>query len=118
MVLNISKAIVYTHNDRQFPENSIAGLIFFGTPSRGSARHDYGAVLHKCVRKMADRNSVLIKELQRERQSLLRLATEGRHHLSRYRVVSFYETVASVDALSQSLVNLSIEMTKTYSHII
>jgi hypothetical protein len=66
------------------------GLIFFGTPHRGSDKTVYGKVLADIAQTMTHRPSPrLLTALQRNSDVLLRLTSDFRFQLSRYHVVSF-----------------------------
>ena len=93
-LINAFKALVYAHNDGQFSalENSTTGVIFFATPHIGSRSTNYGVVLQKLAKITAEHDKPLMKKLQRDSDTLARLTLESRHQLSRYKVVSFYET--------------------------
>jgi hypothetical protein len=68
------------------------GILFFGTPHRGSDKAVYGKVLADVAQTMTHRpSSRLVSALQTNSDVLLRLTTDFRHQLPRYQVVSFYE---------------------------
>ena len=109
--VNVFKALVYAHNDRRFHvlKNSTAGVMFFGTPHRGSEHIKYGSVLQKLAKITAKRDISVIKKLQRDSDTLARLTLESRHQLSRYKVVSFYESLETIIGPFSSMVKCSVK---------
>ncbi|MCJ1267070.1 hypothetical protein MMC22_006955, partial [Lobaria immixta] len=76
----------------QFICDATLGIIFFGTPHRGSEKALYGTVLENIAQTMTHQpNSRLLKALQTNSDVLLRLTSDFRHQLSQYHIVSFYE---------------------------
>ncbi|KAI9887902.1 MAG: hypothetical protein M1823_000290 [Watsoniomyces obsoletus] len=68
------------------------GLIFFGTPHRGSDKAVYGKVLANIAQKLTHKPpSRLLSALQANSDVLLRLTSDFRFQLPDYQVVSFYE---------------------------
>lgn len=68
------------------------GLIFFGTPHRGSDKATYGKVIVNLAQFMSHRpSSHLMAALQTNSNVLLRLTSDFRFQLSDYQVYSFYE---------------------------
>lgn len=68
------------------------GLVFFGTPHRGSEKAVYGKVLANVAQTVAHRpKASLLSALQTNSDVFLRLTTDFRFQLRRYQVVSFYE---------------------------
>ena len=110
-LVNVSKALVYAHNDGRFHvlKNSTAGVMFFGTPHRGSEHIKYGGVLQKLANITAKRDISVMKKLQRDSDTLARLNLESRHQLSRYKVFSFYETLETAIGPFTSLVKCSVK---------
>lgn len=108
--VNVSKALVYAHNDSHFRilKNSTTGVMFFGTPHRGSESINYRGVLQKLADITAMRDISVMKELQRDSDTLARLTLESRRQLSRYKVISFYETLQTVIGPFTSLVKCSV----------
>ena len=108
---NCFKALVYAHNDTPFHvlTNSTAGIMFFGTPHRGSEHVKYGGVLQKLVNITAKRDVSVMKMLQKDSDTIARLNLESRQQLSRYNVVSFYETLNTATGPFTSLVKCSVK---------
>jgi len=68
------------------------GLIFLGTPHRGSDKATYGKVLANVARFMTHRPPPrLLTALQTKSDVLLRLTTDFRFQLPDYQVYSFFE---------------------------
>jgi hypothetical protein len=78
-LVNVFKALVYAHNDGRFDvlKNSTAGVMFFGTPHRGSEHIKYGGVLQKLANITAKRDISVMKKLQRDSDNLARLTLES-----------------------------------------
>jgi hypothetical protein len=110
-LVNVFKALIYAENDGQFHvlANSTAGVMFFGTPHRGSEHIKYGNILQKLANITAKRDISVMKKLQRDSDTLARLTIESRHQLSRYKVASFYETLETVIGPISSLVKCSVK---------
>jgi hypothetical protein len=69
------------------------GLIFFGTPHRGSDKATYPKVLSNIATTLTNSPpSKLIAALRRNSDALERLTSEFKHQIPRYKIVSFYET--------------------------
>lgn len=72
--------------------DSTLGLIFLGTPHRGSDKATYGKVLSDVAQFMIHRPpSKLLTALQTNSDVLQRLTTDFRFQLPDYHVFSFYE---------------------------
>ena len=68
------------------------GIVFFGTPHRGSATANYGAVLANVASTIMNRPSPrLITALQTNSETLLRLTSDFKFELPKYKVTSFFE---------------------------
>ncbi|KAI9840817.1 MAG: hypothetical protein M1837_001290 [Sclerophora amabilis] len=102
--LVVKQALVYAHNDGRFHilEESTIGVMFFGTPHRGTEQIKYGGVLQRLANIMKKRDASLMKALQGDSDTLARLTQESRHQLSKYKLVSFYE--GRPTGLSSSLI--------------
>jgi len=73
-------------------QDATLGILFFGTPHRGSDKATYGKVLATVAQKLSHRPSPrLIKALETNSDVLLRLTSDFKFQLPRYRIVSFYE---------------------------
>ena len=68
------------------------GIIFLGTPHRGSEKASYGEVLAKVATKVMHKPApALAKALRVNSEALMRLTTDFRFQMSQYKVCSFYE---------------------------
>jgi hypothetical protein len=69
-----------------------AGIVFFGTPHRGSDKAAYGKILTNVASTvMRKPSSKLVSALESNSDTLARLTSEFRHQLPQYQIVSFYE---------------------------
>jgi len=72
---------------------STAGIVFLGTPHRGSDKAAYGKVLATLATAVLHKPAPqLVNALQANSDALMRLTTDFRFQLPRYQVYSFYET--------------------------
>ncbi|OCK79674.1 hypothetical protein K432DRAFT_354452 [Lepidopterella palustris CBS 459.81] len=72
---------------------STIGIVFLGTPHRGSEKAVYGKVLASLATTLLNKPSPrLVKALQVNSEALMRLTTDFRFQLPKYQVYSFYET--------------------------
>ena len=68
------------------------GIIFFGTPHRGTDKAVYGKLLANVAQTMTHRPPArLVSALQTNSDVLMRLTSDFRFQLPQYQVVSFYE---------------------------
>lgn len=68
------------------------GIIFFGTPHRGSDKAAYGKILANVASTVMHKpSSKLLSALQSNSDVLARLTSDFRHQLPQYQIVSFYE---------------------------
>lgn len=68
------------------------GIVFFGTPHRGSEKAAYGKVLASVANAaMRQPSSRLLNALRTNSDSLMQLTSNFRFQLPRYQIVSFYE---------------------------
>ena len=73
-------------------KDATVGLIFLGTPHRGSDKVTYGKVLANVAQTISRRPpSRLLSALETNSNVLLRLTTDFRHQLPDYEVYSFFE---------------------------
>jgi hypothetical protein len=69
------------------------GIVFLGTPHRGSEKASYGKILANIATTMMNKPTPrLISALQVNSGSLMRLTSDFKFQLPNYHVVSFYET--------------------------
>jgi hypothetical protein len=72
---------------------STVGIVFFGTPHRGSDKATYGKILGNVASTVMHKpTSKLLSALQSNSDVLARLTSDFRHQLPNYQVVTFYET--------------------------
>jgi hypothetical protein len=72
---------------------STIGIIFLGTPHRGSEKATYGKVLATVATGLLNKPPPrLVQALQENSGALMRLTTDFRFQLPNYQVYSFYET--------------------------
>ena|SRR5579862_2664016 len=93
-LLGILQALTWGETQPQYKAISkhTIGVIFFGTPHRGSEKAVYGKVLANIAANVMRRpTSRLISALQLNSDQLLRLSSEFEAQLPKYQVVSFYE---------------------------
>ncbi|KAN0066955.1 vegetative incompatibility protein HET-E-1 [Elaphomyces granulatus] len=68
------------------------GIIFLGTPHRGSEKASYGEVLAKVATEVMHKPApALVRALRANSEALMRLTTDFRFQMSQYQVCSFYE---------------------------
>ena len=71
---------------------STVGIIFLGTPHRGSEKATYGTILSNIATSVLNRPpSRLINALRTNSEALMRLTTDFRFQLPKYQIYSFYE---------------------------
>lgn len=86
---------------------STVGIIFLGTPHRGSQKAVYGKVLATVATTVLNRPSPrLVSALETNSEALMRLTTDFRFQLPKYQIYSFYE-MKPIKALS-TLVSVKI----------
>ncbi len=70
------------------------GVVFFGTPHRGSAKANYGKVLANVATGLMHKpKSKLISALQSNSETLMRLTTEfNKFEATNMEIMTFYET--------------------------
>ena len=68
------------------------GIIFLGTPHRGSEKASYGKVLAKVATTVMHKPApALVNALRANSDALMRLTTDFRFQMPQYQVCSFYE---------------------------
>ena len=71
---------------------STVGIIFLGTPHRGSENATYGTILSNIATSVLNGPpSRLVNALRTNSEALMRLTTDFRFQLPKYQVYSFYE---------------------------
>lgn len=90
----VKQALLSARIESQYSSinENTAGIIFFGTPHRGSDKAAYGKILATVASTMINKpTSKLLSALQGNSDTLARLTSDFRHQLPQYRIVSFYE---------------------------
>jgi hypothetical protein len=95
---------VYAHEDDMAVLTSIIGVIFLGTPQRGSEMANIGAIAGRVINACAMASSAglhnrvvrrdLLNDLSFDSKALEDLSVSVRNRLAGMEVVSFYETKA------------------------
>ena len=68
------------------------GILFFGTPHRGTDMANYGKVLTNIANSVMNRpTSQLVEALTTNSASLSRLTSDFKHQMPMFKIVSFYE---------------------------
>jgi len=82
-----------TARNKQYGDigSSVKGVIFFGTPHRGSASADLPTIVLNVLNAMGGRDD-LIKYLQRSSKELAEIAVTSCEQLQDLKVISAYET--------------------------
>ncbi|KAN0071003.1 TPR-like protein [Elaphomyces granulatus] len=76
----------------QVISEATVGIIFLGTPHRGSEKASYGKVLAKVATTVMHKPApALVNALRANSDALMRLTTDFRFQLPQYQVCSFYE---------------------------
>ncbi|TVY67461.1 Protein SERAC1, partial [Lachnellula suecica] len=97
--LVIKQALVTAHKEHRYAAiyNSTCGIIFFGTPHRGSNLAIYGSAVARVPTILANKpGAKLLKTLKKDSKALGTLSERFRaqHEVRAYEIVSFYETRA------------------------
>lgn len=90
----VIKALLLSRIDHLYESiyQQTIGIAFFGTPHKGSEMADYGGVLAKIATNIMHKpDSKLIRALKSNSDELVQLASDFRHQLPQYSIVSFYE---------------------------
>ena len=90
----MSQALFQARIESQYQsinENTI-GIVFLGTPHRGSEKASYGKILANVATVVMNKPKPrLISALQSNSDSLAQLTSNFKHQLPSYQIVSFYE---------------------------
>jgi len=90
----VKQALAWARIEPQYRclEEMTIGILFFGTPHRGTEKAAYGAILAKIATTVLNKpNPSLLNALQTNSNELMRLSSEFKFRLAQYQVVSFYE---------------------------
>ncbi|MCJ1451370.1 hypothetical protein MMC28_001706, partial [Mycoblastus sanguinarius] len=90
----VKQAINWANIESQYHNirDHTLGIVFFGTPHRGSEKGSYGKVLANVAAGVMHKpKSKLVNALQSNSDTLMRLNSEFRFQAPRYQILSFYE---------------------------
>jgi hypothetical protein len=96
MLTILSKALLMAKVENRYSTifQHTVGLIFFGTPHRGSDKATYGKILSNIATTVMNApSSKLLSALQSNSDALQRLTSDFKHQIPQYQIVSFYETM-------------------------
>lgn len=93
------KALLYANNDGRYRilSESTIGLVFFGTPHKGSEKFRYGTLLNKLANALRIQDHSIATELERDGDTLAKMSIESNKQLSKYIIVSCYGWSLSAD---------------------
>ena len=86
--------MTWAHVEPQYSriKESSVGIVFFGTPHRGSEKADYGKVLVKVVSGvMVKPKSRLVNALQSNSETLMDLTSKFKFQARQLQIATFYE---------------------------
>jgi hypothetical protein len=94
---DVEQALIIAEQESPYKHifNNTLGIIFFGTPHKGSSIANYATTLTRTLLILANKpNSELLESLRKGSPSLKQLGEEWKEHHDRrpYGIVSFYET--------------------------
>ncbi|KAF6219484.1 hypothetical protein HO133_003951 [Letharia lupina] len=87
-------ALLYAHNESVFHEiaKCTTAILFFGTPQRGIERSNFTDVVGSLTQILPKETTRIVSALQEGSDTIARLHSEFGQQISKYKVVSFYET--------------------------
>ena len=91
----VKQALVWAHREPQYQtiKKHTLGVVFFGTPHRGSDKANYGKILANVATGMMHKpKSKLINALQNNSEQLMRLTSEFKFEAPDMEIMTFYET--------------------------
>lgn len=92
--LTCLKALAWAHVEAQYSriKDSTKGIVFFGTPHRGSDKATYGSILANVATTMMRKpSSKLINALKTNSDDLEELTARFRFQAPDYQILTFYE---------------------------
>ena len=123
LTTSTSQAIVWAYVESQYQciKDHTLGIVFFGTPHRGSDKAAYGKILSNVATSAMHRpKSKLLDALQSNSETLMKLTSEFKYRTPNIQIASFYETrpirkfssLASPKVLEDDgfLVNLTLQI--------
>lgn len=91
----VKQALVWAHREPQYQtiKDHTLGIVFFGTPHRGSDKANYGKTLANVAAGVMHKpKSKLISALQSNSETLMRLTSEFKFEAPNMEIMTFYET--------------------------
>lgn len=91
----VKQALVWAQREPQYQtiRNHTLGIVFFGTPHRGSDKANYGKTLANVAAGVMHKpKSKLISALQSNSETLMRLTSEFKFEAPNMEIMTFYET--------------------------
>ena len=89
------QALVWAHREPRYQsiKDHTLGIVFFGTPHRGSDKANYGKTLANVAAGVTHKpKSKLIDALQSNSDTLMRLTSEFKFEAPNIEIMTFYET--------------------------
>ena len=90
----MKQALVWAHREPQYQKikDHTLGVVFFGTPHRGSDKANYGKILANVATGVIHKpKSKLISALQSNSETLMRLTSEFKFAAPDLEILTFYE---------------------------
>ena len=91
----VKQALVWAHREPRYRsiKDHTLGIVFFGTPHRGSGKASYGKTLANVAAGVMHKpKSKLIDTLQSNSDTLMRLTSEFKFEAPNIKIITFYET--------------------------
>ena len=91
----VKQALVWAHREPRYKtvKDHTIGVVFFGTPHRGSDKANYGKTLANVATGVMHKpQSKLISALQSNSETLIRLTSEFKFEAPNMEIMTFYET--------------------------
>ena len=91
----VKQALVWAHREPRYQsiKDHTLGIVFFGTPHRGSGKANYGKTLANVAAGVMHKpKSKLIDALQSNSETLMRLTSEFKFEAPNIKIMTFYET--------------------------
>ena len=91
----VKQALVWAHREPRYQNirDHTLGIVFFGTPHRGSDKASYGKILANVATGVIHKpRSKLINALQSNSDTLMKLTSEFKFEAPNMEILTFYET--------------------------
>ena len=91
----VKQTLVWAHREPRYKaiKDHTLGIVFFGTPHRGSGKANYGKILANVAAGVMHKpKSKLIDAIQSNSDTLIKLTSEFRFEAAEIKIVTFYET--------------------------